>query len=805
MTNILNQNYAARRGHIVNYAGVVVLWALFGCSSANKKVDATATGDTPPGEAEATAPAAAAFPLGSTSQCSETWGRTDTNSLAAVCEPTGRTVCDGVLAGATADCPLLTACPADGWPSLAGAASATLTVYVRSGAVGGDGSRTSPFGKIAQALAAVPIGGTIALAVGTYVEGFYPTKDVTFVGACAAQTVLRGPAQAWTTVVVPPDRTIAYRDLTIQGPGRGVVVQQGATGTFESVVVEATADVGVECYGGTLTLDRSIVRGTAPLAGGTAGTGVVVQNSGTAVVRRSLVRANAATGVRVHQSSLTLEDVTIADESTSSTRNNPGAALFAATGAHVTCRRVVIDRPAGWGAYLQGAETVVTVEEAIVSAPRGSSDQSHGLGIEVADGAALVARRLVVRDAHELGIVGTRGGKLTLRDTLVSGVSSRTEDDELGYGLYLYDGAAATASGFRVEKASRVGIGVTGDKSLIDLTDTHVVDTQPSPRRKVQGRGFALSAKAAGTFARVWSQKNRDFGVIVEGEARLTATDLRIEDTGENLDLGTYGRGLSVQQGSTLTVTRAAILRATEVGLAISSKSKVYLNDLTVAETRFTPNARTWGMGIFVSEGATAQLTRAVVAKAFGAGILVALGEADVDATDVVVSGITSFQKTGEFGAGIVAAVGGAFRGNRVRITDVAMAGATAMTNGKLSLANASIKGVREAKARMVTSTGEFINPPISGLSDGVVCAEKSTILLDKTVIMGHARAGLIAAGHSTITVLRSDVQPSGRFGLVTQQGSTVSVDSLSSMRGSEQAELTGGDLPVATLPPAAP
>jgi len=655
-------------------------------------------------------------------------------------------------------------------------------------------------------VAAAPAGATIALAVGVHRFDLRPAKDVVFRGACASGTTLAGTTGAWSALVVPTGRSVELQDLAVTADRRAIVVERGGSLRLEGVALRAAREVGVDCYGGALVVERSFVTGVTPAEGQSqGGTGIYVQNGGVATVRHSLVAGNHEVGVGVAGATLTLEDTVLADTSTGSNAVRQGVAILANDGANATIRRVIVERPAGWGLYVQGSLARVTAEDLVVADPRGTPAGEFGLGIEVADGARFEASRVYVHGTRELGVVATRGARASLVDATIRGVGVRASDEQLGHALFAYAGGRIDASHAVVRDASRVAVQVASPTSSIALQDVEILETKSTPSTKAQGRGVSIADGATASMARVRVQDARDLGVIVEGGAMLTAEDLTVLDVVEELDRGLGGRGISVQQGSRFTADRVLVERATEVAAVFTSSSRVEVRDLALRATRRLPKTRSWGMGLFVADGADVKVDRIAVEGAFGAGVLTALGGAKATLTHASISNVVPFEKTGEFGAGLVAAVDATLAVRRARVTNVAMAGAAAMTTAALDLAEVSIRRVAEAKVRLVDAQGEFVDPPVAGLSDGVVAASGARATLDDVAIVGHARAGLITASRSNVVATRVQVRPSGRFGTVRQQGGEVVLDAASVARGSERDEVADGDLPVATRPPATP
>lgn len=115
--------------------------------------------------------------------------------------PAGSTALLGPCAPAPADC---------AEPAVTGPA-----VYVNpAAAAGGTGTKGSPFASLGDGLAAVPSGGTVVLAAGTYGGGVVIDKAVTLAGRCAAQVTLDGSgAEAAVRVA----KAFAGGDVVVRG------------------------------------------------------------------------------------------------------------------------------------------------------------------------------------------------------------------------------------------------------------------------------------------------------------------------------------------------------------------------------------------------------------------------------------------------------------------------------------------------------------------------------------------------------------------------------------------------------------
>lgn len=110
-----------------------------------------------------------------------------------LCEPPARVRCGPSQLQSTSDVscrPIGPACD-PGSPFRPGLTDTPAMAFVRAGAPGGDGTRSAPFSTIQEALRTPGIR-AVVVGRGVYVEDVTLSGSVELVGACAAETVLRG-------------------------------------------------------------------------------------------------------------------------------------------------------------------------------------------------------------------------------------------------------------------------------------------------------------------------------------------------------------------------------------------------------------------------------------------------------------------------------------------------------------------------------------------------------------------------------------------------------------------------------------
>jgi parallel beta-helix repeat protein len=210
---------------------------------------------------------------------------------------------------------------------LTGALNIGGSIFVRQGAINGNGSQGAPFATIAQAIGASSFGNTIRIAAGRYAEAVsLPSlQNRTFVGAGIEATHLVGTGDAFVTQLSPD---ITLRNLHIASPdGRGIIVQGssitldrvstvgnrsynvlgvGYLGTAAILLIQhsdidqSQVGNGLRLEGGVTavvedsTIDRN---GTDPSISSVAGRGIEVFNDSILTINRSSVSDNFFGGI----------------------------------------------------------------------------------------------------------------------------------------------------------------------------------------------------------------------------------------------------------------------------------------------------------------------------------------------------------------------------------------------------------------------------------------------------------------------------------------------------------------------------
>ena len=142
-----------------------------------------------------------------------------------------------------------------------------------------------------------------------------------------------------------------------------------------------------------------------------------------------------------------------------------------------------------------------------------------------------------------------------------------------------------------------------------------------------------MQGGASAELTRTALERNRATGLQAITGSALALTDVAIRNTGSQAGDGTLGRGLQVQDGSTVEGTRLLILRACDVGLvAADVGTTIRLSHAAIRETRERACAAGSceglgaGHGLGAYAGGRIELTTFLLADSVTCGLQVARG-----------------------------------------------------------------------------------------------------------------------------------------------------------------------------------
>jgi len=547
------------------------------------------SGSPPDGALDIVEPAPPAAPV--LTPCPEGWRElSDPDSGQATCDPwpaSGPEACgvdEAHLPGEPGCLRLGTQCPEGDWNEAPPDGAAVL--YVKAGTEpGGDGSRPSPYGTIAQAMTEASAGTILLLSKGTFDEEVELKGGVTLLGACVAQTRLASSDRGeWVGTVTVAGREAQVKNLQIGGSRVGIV----AVGAAYSLHVEDVATSSTEAagwfvsHGAAVTGHNVTIRNTRSREEGLLfGHGIEVQRGGSLVIDSATVEGNRGAGIQAI---------------------DPGTTVDL---AHIVLRETLSEEGTG----------------------------RFGRGLNVQDGAQATVIGSVFDGNRDRGVaLSGAESSLSLVDSLINDTQGEQGDASGGIGLSSTDGASLNASRVVIDGNRTIGVYVMGQGATLELEDAVVRSTLGSEVDGSYGRGLDVELGAQATVRRVIFETNREIGVYVGSEGTsLLLEDIVVRDTAGRRSDGEFGRGLNVQLGGEAMVRRALFEGNREASIVVRDQGSVLeLEDAVVRQTLERTCASDGcqgfgaGDGLMVLCGGRAELSRFELADNARCGILLA-------------------------------------------------------------------------------------------------------------------------------------------------------------------------------------
>ncbi|MGF1464774.1 MAG: right-handed parallel beta-helix repeat-containing protein [Sandaracinaceae bacterium] len=374
----------------------------------------------------------------------------------------------------------------------------------------------------------------------------------------------------------------------------------------------------------------------------------------------------AVLDVSRHDSPIRVENVSVGPAPTVGVRvRRPGAAV---TLDGVRVRRVVGDPAAievASGARVQARSLVVRDTQARLA-------EYDGLGVRVHARGRLDLRRAILDRNLGLGLLlQDEGSSATVEDLVVRETLPRAVEGVFGRGLDVGLGARLELRRALFERNHDVAVLLYGGGEAA-VEDLIVRDTQPRQRDGTVGDGIVLQESARLVLRRGLLERNRRYGVFVYGEGTEAGVeDLVVRDTLPEEGSGRLGRGIEVESGARLNLLRALLSGNHDAGAILATGAEAELEDLVVRDTRpLTDGSGGWGFG--AQFGVRVAVRRAVVERNHDAGMLIGGDGTSAVLEDLVVRETRARSRDGEGGRGLnvqfdarVELRRGLFEGNR--------------------------------------------------------------------------------------------------------------------------------------------
>lgn len=290
------------------------------------------------------------------------------------------------------------------------------------------------------------------------------------------------------------DTVIAVSDGLLARSGYGAAFHTNASARATRLRVMGCGTLGVGVGSGAEG-SLSDVSVSDTLAMSDVAVGVLVNGARAAFSRLAVERAEGVGVMATGASTVVLEDSTIRD-----TRWAPpggdgflGRGLMAQLGAQLDAERVSIERTAGVGISVVGADARVTLLDGVVrDSVGGFSDGWGSAGVFVERDASVSLSRVVCSRNETFGVAATLGGAIVLSDvavwdTIPSACAATTcADQPAGIGAAGYLGGRLGFSRFSIARAHLCGVQVAREGEL-DLAHGEVAESAIGVCLQVEG------------------------------------------------------------------------------------------------------------------------------------------------------------------------------------------------------------------------------------------------------------------------------------------------------------------------------
>ncbi|MSQ83413.1 MAG: hypothetical protein EXR77_11090 [Myxococcales bacterium] len=526
----------------------------------------------PAGQVPAAAPATGCVPLGVPWHCPPGFEVDSTKAAVAPAPPPCK--------------PDPTVCGSDEYGGVAPAAN---EVFVDGNApAGGNGKRKTPFDTLQQALAAVPVGGTVAVAAGIYSGNLTLNKAMTLRGRCAALVRIDGgKGQVTLRFGQPAGSVVQVMGLQVTGARGGLFAQSAGETVATSLYVHSTRFMAVAglAVGGKLLLQDSVV---GPHASDfePAAIGVSFEQGFTAHLQRVRIGGARGNGLIAHDpktvvtaTELLIDSTAVADSSL--TQGN-GIQVQDGASLSLTSCRLAANRSAGLSTL--GAATQVEARGLLIDGTLPAADTLQvGIGANAISGGqlSLAGARLTGNRTAGLSVVDV-DSQARAFGVRIDGTRAAigSKGNEFGTGAIAYKAALLDLQGCRIDNNQAVGVYVADGPVLVRNSLILAGIPGKFPRTDATGRmlvgdviladGVVLARSAPALFDRV----------VVAGHARACI----LADAGHLELLSTAATGchfgLATQVGAQL-VQKSVLLHGNTVnfsadgGLAVPTAPQV--------------------------------------------------------------------------------------------------------------------------------------------------------------------------------------------------------------------------------------
>jgi hypothetical protein len=411
------------------------------------------------------------------------------------------------------------------------------------------------------------------IGIGAYTSGLNPTtlaiEDCEVRGNRALGTLFHDD----DTEVTLRDCVIADTLPSLDGAGGyGNFTRLGATTTFERCTIEGNAVIGVAAIDAdtTVQLIDSTILDTQPAGDGEQGYGIQAYEGALVVTEGCELAGNSNVGALAYDAgAIELHDSTVRDTATNPYGQN-GLGLMAFDGGTLMIAGSELSGNQGAGVLVTGAGTVLDMCDSAILDTATQGGDVGGMAVQVDSGAtALIERSELTRSTNAAVLVMGSGTDATIIDTWIRDTQLNSLGEH-GYGLDVQDGATLVAQGCELTGNSSASVLAQGEGTTVTLEACTLRDTQPKWEGEL-GLGIHAQLRASVFVRDSELSGHTTLGAIAVDEGTLLEIErTRVEDTTTG---GRYtaGIGVAAQSHGTLVARELTVSGGDGPGLMVST------------------------------------------------------------------------------------------------------------------------------------------------------------------------------------------------------------------------------------------
>jgi hypothetical protein len=493
-----------------------------------------------------------------------------------------------------------------------------------------------------QLLALVAGAGAIVAMTDTAILDTLPAPDgsagvAMFVGASTLS--LEGgvieDARFSGALIGEPETHLSLTDVLIRRTlARGVDIEGGASADLTRVSILNPVGDAIAIAQGSLNVTDAVVRGAvhgSPL--GDDGVGIAVSETGTTTLSRVLLERNEGGITVIRRHHLYATDIVVRDPPAGAVNGGRGVELDLTSGR---IERAHLARNGQFGIVAYGSTSSLALYDVIIEDTRPFMNTSQDSAALVAtEGAHLELHRGILARNPSFGLLSGLGGSMAvLEDVEVTDTAPRV-DGIAGRGVQATQGGTVTLSRVLLARNHEISaLALMGGH--IEGSDVLIQDTMAGPDG-LAGVGVSAQVGSTVSLVRAVIQNSVLAGAYATVTSTLSLTDATIRDTQSRAD-GLFGRGIDVEQSSTVFLTRTIVEHNREIGIAAATQgTRVSVDQVIVRDTieracaASTCSGFGEGVGVVVFLDASFEAQRFLLENNVLAGLqLVRGGQADL-------------------------------------------------------------------------------------------------------------------------------------------------------------------------------